>query len=58
MPMIVMMANIEIPTIIPEPPGRATHSFMRSFREELVANALPLLIASPFDQGDMRLNLQ
>ena len=52
------MANIAIPTMIPEPPGRATHSFMRSFREELVANALLLLIASPFDQADMRLNLQ
>jgi hypothetical protein len=31
---------------------------MRSFREELVANALLLLIASPFDQADTRLNLQ
>ena len=58
MPVIVIMANIEIPTIIPEPPGRATHSFIRSFRGEFVANALLLLIVSPFDQGDMRLNLQ
>ena len=56
MPAMTIIENIVIPTIIPEPPGRAIHSFMRSLREEFVSKALLLLIASPFDQADMRLN--